>query len=115
IASGPVPFTSLFGRGELLLLAVVLSAGAFGELVASGQVFGKDAVVPAKDAIVPVGATLAVIVVAAFWYGDVISGLLSAASSGKLPPHPLLNAVGSWVMLGGSVFSAVRCLQVAGG
>jgi hypothetical protein len=104
----PPSLYELLSRGDLLLIALVLTIGGFTELALVFNKIEQAQVLPV--ALVLLGGVL-LVAAEALWYGDLSAQLLNKQTSA--PVH--IVTYGSLVFFGLSVFCSTVCVRIAAG
>jgi hypothetical protein len=96
---------ALFGQGQLLIIAVVISAAGIGDLIASDAKGNRKA---SKKAIL--GFSVISLVATCIWFGDISSLLFT-----KNPADPKTVAIGSLIAFGAACLEGLSVLLISEG
>lgn len=98
-------FSSLFGHGDLLIIATIISAGGIGDLF--GTAVDKRHRTPK---LVVLGCSIVSIAVTCIWFGDISSLLFTAH-----PADPKTVAVGSLILFVFAILEGISALMLSEG
>lgn len=98
-------YSSLFGRGDLLIVATIISAGGIGDLF--GTAVDKRHRTPK---LIVLGCSIVSIAVACIWFGDISSLLFTAH-----PADPKTVAVGSLILFVFAILEGISALMLSEG
>jgi hypothetical protein len=96
----------MFGRGDLLVIGVVITIGGFGELLPVIKRIPDDSMSGMTSAII---GGLLLILAESLWYADITSTILD----NKAPPYHF-TTLGSVVLFAFSAYCSARYVSIAG-
>jgi hypothetical protein len=96
----PVSFYSIFGTGQLLLVCVVITSAALGELIVIN--LSPDQLIVK---LIAIGSCIVAIILSSLWFADISADLIHHP-----PPDPKTVSIGSVVFYIWSLVSSAWCL-----
>lgn len=96
-------FSSLFGHGDLLIIATIISAGGIGDLF--GTAVDKR---HRTSKLIVLGCSIVSVAVTCMWFGDISSLLFTAH-----PADPTTVAVGSLILFVFAIIEGISALMLS--
>ena len=96
-------FPSLFGHGDLLIIATIISAGGIGDLF--GTAVDKRHRTPK---LIVLGCSIVSVAVTCMWFGDISSLLFTTH-----PADPMTVAVGSLILFAFAIIEGISALMLS--